>query len=92
MTRKEMLDPLRLLSALESWAMSDKDRILPEGLTPSRMYMSGTFRSWIHYLMSLLDPSTQKEHRLIAQQALAILRPVAPITMEAFFPTKNEVG
>ena len=32
MNKKEMLDLLRLLSALESWAMSDKDRSLPDYL------------------------------------------------------------
>lgn len=60
--------------------------LLPEGLTTSRMYMNGTLRSWIHYLQSRLDPSTQKEHRTIAKQALSVIRGVAPITMEAFFP------
>jgi thymidylate synthase (FAD) len=60
--------------------------LLPEGLTPSRLYMSGTMRSWIHYLKQRLDLSTQKEHRLIAHDVLATLRTVAPITMEAFFP------
>lgn len=59
--------------------------LLPEGLTPSRLYMSGTMRSWIHYLKQRLDPSTQKEHREIAEQVLAALRAVAPITMGAFF-------
>lgn len=61
--------------------------LLPEGLTPSRLYMAGTMRSWIHYLKQRLDPSTQKEHREIAQEVLTILRTMAPITMEAFFPT-----
>ncbi len=60
--------------------------LLPEGLTPSRMYMNGTMRSWVHYLKQRLDPSTQKEHRQIAEQVLAVLRTVAPITMQAFFP------
>ena len=60
--------------------------LLPEGLTPSRMYMNGTLRSWIFYLKQRLDPSTQKEHRQIAQCALEQLRYVAPITMQAFFP------
>ena len=59
--------------------------LLPEGLTPSRVYMSGTLRSWIHYLKQRLDPSTQAEHREIAAQVLAVLRPAAPITMAAFF-------
>lgn len=60
--------------------------LLPEGITMSRMYMNGTMRSWIHYLKQRLHPSTQKEHREIAQQALECLRSVAPITMGAFFP------
>lgn len=59
--------------------------LLPEGLTPSRLYMNGTMRSWVHYLKQRLDPSTQKEHRLLAEQVLVELRVVAPITMEAFF-------
>ena len=63
--------------------------LLPEGLTPSRLYMNGTVRSWVHYLKSRLDPSTQKEHRVLAQQALVILRGVAPITMAAFFPEEQ---
>ena len=60
--------------------------LLPEGLTPSRLYMNGTMRSWVHYLGQRLHPSTQKEHRQVAEQALAILRTVAPVTTSAFFP------
>jgi thymidylate synthase (FAD) len=40
--------------------------VLPEGLTPSRLYMSGSMRSFIHYIKVRTHPSTQKEHRLIA--------------------------
>lgn len=61
--------------------------LLPEGLTMSRMYANATLRSWIHYLQSRLDPSTQKEHRELAQAILAQLRTAAPITMNAFFPS-----
>ena len=64
--------------------------LLPEGLTPSRLYMSGSLRSWITYCQVRMDPSTQKEHRLIAERVLDVLRTVAPITMEAFFPTQGE--
>jgi thymidylate synthase (FAD) len=60
--------------------------MLPEGLTSSRMYMSGTLRSWVTYLQTRLDPSTQHEHRQIAGQVLEVLRTVAPVTMSAFFP------
>ena len=73
--------------ALEKGIAKEQARaLLPEGLTPSRLYMNGTMRSWVHYLGQRLHPSTQKEHRLIAEQALTVLRGVAPITMAAFFP------
>ena len=63
--------------------------LLPEGLTPSRLYMNGTMRSWVHYLSQRLHPSTQKEHRQIAEQVLQVLRGVAPVTIEAFFPSES---
>ena len=42
--------------------------VLPEGMTPSRMYMKGSLRNWIHYVDVRTDPATQKEHRLIAEE------------------------
>ena len=41
-------------------------KVLPEGLTKSRMYMNGTLRSWLHYVSIRCDPATQKEHREVA--------------------------
>jgi thymidylate synthase (FAD) len=40
--------------------------MFPEGLTQSRLYVNGSLRSWIHYIEVRTDPSTQKEHRLLA--------------------------
>ena len=60
--------------------------LLPEGLTTSRMYMNGNMRSWIHYLNSRLHKSTQKEHRIVAQQVLDVMYTVAPLTAAVFFP------
>jgi thymidylate synthase (FAD) len=59
--------------------------VLPEGLTPTRMYMVGSVRSWIHYLDQRCVSATQKEHRLIAQQIEEILRQNMPVT----FPRKR---
>ena len=42
--------------------------ILPEGLTPSTMYMKGSLRSWFHFCLVRCHPGTQKEHRLIADE------------------------
>lgn len=64
--------------------------ILPEGLTPSRMYFNGNMRSWIFYLRSRLHESTQKEHRILAQEIYKVLTEVAPVTMAAFFDQNTE--
>jgi thymidylate synthase (FAD) len=47
--------------------------VLPEGLTMSRMYMSGSLRSWIHYCELRTGNGTQKEHREIATQCWNII-------------------
>lgn len=52
--------------------------VLPEGLTASRLYMAGTFRSWIHYLDLRTDEGTQKEHQEIAGEIGKILAEHAP--------------
>ena len=43
--------------------------VLPEGLTTTRLYMSGTLRSWIHYIDVRAEAGTQKEHRQVALSA-----------------------
>jgi thymidylate synthase (FAD) len=40
--------------------------VLPLG-TPTRMYMSGSVRSWLHYIEIRAGIETQLEHRLIAE-------------------------
>ena len=42
--------------------------------TKTRMYMNGTMRSWIHYIKLRTDPSTQKEHRDIAEAIKIIFK------------------
>jgi len=48
-------------------------KVLPEGLTISRMYMNGTIRSFLHYCNVRKDAATQKEHRDIAVQINNVL-------------------
>jgi thymidylate synthase (FAD) len=57
--------------------------ILPEGLTPSRMYMVGSMRSWLHYFAVRTDEATQREHRDIALAIQDILRNEMPVTFKA---------
>ena len=65
--------------AMDSGIAKEQARaILPEGLTRSRLYMSGTLRSWLHYCAIRTDKATQKEHREVAVQALNILKQEFP--------------
>ena len=58
-------------------------KLLPEGLTMSKMYMNGTLRSWLHYIDIRCDSATQKEHREVAEQCRDIIF--------AEFPTLKEL-
>jgi thymidylate synthase (FAD) len=61
-------------SALDSGVAKEVARVLlPEGLVPTRMYMNGTLRSWIHYWDVRCGPETQKEHRDIAIRSKEII-------------------
>lgn len=57
--------------------------LLPEGLTPSKLYMTGSVRSWINYLQVRLEPSTQLEHREVALMCLLVLEAELPIIFKA---------
>lgn len=66
-------------TALERGVAKEQARaLLPEGLTPSRMYMHGTLRDWIHYIQVRTDPTTQKEHRDIANEIHGLLHEQFP--------------
>lgn len=58
-------------------------RILPIGLIPTRIYMNGTVRSWLHYCSERVKPGVQKEHRVIAIHALNELFKAYPMVVKA---------
>jgi len=58
--------------------------ILPLG-TPTRLYMSGSIRSWIHYIQIRAGIETQLEHRLIAEDCKKIFKEQLPDVFEAAF-------
>lgn len=63
--------------------------VLPEGLTPSRLYMSGSVRSWIHYIQLRAGNGTQKEHREIAVMCRLALLHVMPSIKEILDATQD---
>lgn len=57
--------------------------VLPEGLTMSRLYVNGTFRSWLHYLDVRDDPGcSQHEHVLLAREIRKALEPAMPTLLK----------
>jgi thymidylate synthase (FAD) len=46
--------------------------------TPTRLYMNGTIRSWIHYCQLRCANGTQKEHQIIAREAWKLLEEHLP--------------
>tara|TARA_R100001509_G_scaffold151739_1_gene111394 strand:- start:2864 stop:3568 length:705 start_codon:yes stop_codon:yes gene_type:complete len=63
-------------------ALETARRILPV-CSPTTLYMSGTLRSFMHYVQVRTDPSTQLEHREVAEEIKKILMWKFPITSEA---------
>ena len=70
-------------SALKMGIAKEQARkLLPEGLTISKMYMNGTLRSWLHYVDIRCDAATQKEHREVALKCRDELTKLFPNVME----------
>jgi len=57
--------------------------------TTTRLYMSGTIRSWLHYIDLRSWHGTQWEHTQIALNALAILKEQLPTIADAMWPNDS---
>ena len=53
-------------------------KVLPEGLTKTRLYMNGTIRSWIHYIDLRGANGTQLEHMHIAHACAEVIAKIFP--------------
>ena len=53
-------------------------KVLPEGLTKTRIYMNGTLRSWVHYIDLRSANGTQKEHMEIAKACAEVITKIFP--------------
>jgi thymidylate synthase (FAD) len=92
---KRQLDYIQQSKELYNWAIKHgiaKEQaraVLPEGLTMSRMYMSGTLRSWIHYIQLRSGNGTQLEHMNIAKECAKVIAEVFPLSTE-FIATEQK--
>ena len=51
--------------------------------TPTRLYMTGSVRSWVHYIDLRSAHGTQKEHMDIAEKVRSVFKEQFPIVSEA---------
>lgn len=92
----KQLELLVKVKELYTWALTNgiaKEQsrsVLPEGMTKSRLYMSGTLRSWIHYILERRENGTQKEHRVVANKVQPIILDQFPSLEEFFNDSKSQ--
>ena len=70
---------------LENGVAKECARMVLPMCSPTRLYMSGSLRSWIHYLNVRCDESTQLEHREISLEIKEIFKQELPIIYDAVF-------
>uniref|UniRef100_A0A6C0HRJ4 Thymidylate synthase n=1 Tax=viral metagenome TaxID=1070528 RepID=A0A6C0HRJ4_9ZZZZ len=81
----KQLEVSKMITETYNWAIENgiaKEQaraVLPEGMTPSKMYMNGTLRSWIHYIQLRSGAETQKEHRIIALECAEAIGAIFPM-------------
>jgi thymidylate synthase (FAD) len=82
--------------AAYEWAISNgiaKEQarvVLPEGNTTSRLYMTGSLRSWIHYLQLRCANGTQKEHSEVAHNCVKVIAEIFPLITKIVEQTENK--
>lgn len=94
--RRDQQDVFALAQEVYRWGLSKgiakevARAVLPEGLTPSRLYMNGTIRSWMHYCQLRMGNGTQKEHAEVATEINQIFRAQLPMIWGELEGDKNE--
>ena len=63
-------------------------KVLPEGITKTRLYMNGTLRSWIHYIELRGANGTQKEHMEIAHACAKVIAEIFPLAKDLLNETE----
>lgn len=72
--------------ALERGIAKEQARFLLPMSATTRLFMKGSIRSWLTYLQVRLDPSTQLEHRELAQAIQQILLEQIPVLSSILAP------
>ena len=70
---------------LEAGVAKECARFVLPLATPTRLYMSGTVRSWLHYIELRSGHGTQKEHKEIANECKSIFSEQFPTIASAMW-------
>lgn len=79
----QVLSAVKYAEALDRGVSKEQARMLLPVSTETVMYMTGSVRSWIHYLQVRTDPTTQEEHREVAEAIKVVFKESFPIVSEA---------
>lgn len=69
-------------AAIEKGVAKECARAILPMQTYTRLYMTGSVRSWLHYIQLRTQPDTQLEHRLIAEDCKTIFSEQLPTVAE----------
>ena len=75
---------------LEAGVAKEVARFILPATTQTTLYMSGSVRSWIHYIELRDTDHVQKEHRLIAQEIKGIFNQYLPTVAAALLELQKE--
>ena len=75
---------------LEKGVAKECARFILPLATPTRIYMTGSCRSWIHYINLRSGHGTQKEHLIIANQCKEIFSKQFPTVSKALNWNKSQ--
>ena len=82
--KKHFEDSMHLYNRLlDNGVAKESARFVLPLATPTRLYMTGSCRSWIHYINLRTANGTQKEHMEIAEQVREVFTSVFPDVAEA---------
>jgi thymidylate synthase (FAD) len=77
-------------SLLDQGVAKESARFVLPLATPTRIYMKGSVRSWIHYLQLRTTSGTQKEHRDVAEAIRCVFICEYPDVAEALEWTRSD--
>ena len=82
--QRHFVDGMKLYKEmLEAGIAKECARFVLPLATPTRIYMTGSVRSWVHYIDLRSAHGTQKEHMAVAEGVCSIFREQFPTVAEA---------